>query len=103
MQTKLVISVKKGCTDGISDLIKQLLSRLPNQSGWIFGLHINAMEATICSVEHELEDEDPPKALNVCICKPYTFKKLRQPFSVESFWDMTLDIGTILNTGNLAL
>lgn len=103
MHTKLVISVKKGCTDGISDLIKQLLSRLPYQSGWIFGLHINAMEATICSVEHELEDEDPSKALNVCICKPYTFKKLRQPFSVESFGDMTLDIGTILNTGNLAL
>ncbi|XP_071950776.1 uncharacterized protein [Antedon mediterranea] len=101
MKVKLVVSVKKGCSDSaIADLITQLLSRLPYQGGnLIFGLHMNSIEATVCAVEHKLRNEDPLKPVNVCIWSPISFKKMSHPFSMESFWEMILDIGTILTNG----
>jgi len=101
IESKLVVSIKSGTDEDQTDIVKELLSRLPYQAGVIYGLQINARQATLCSVQFEDQSENSSQIVKVFIYRYYTFKGYETPFvifDVESFWRMVLDIGYILQS-----
>lgn len=98
---KLVVSIKSGTDEDATDIVKELLSRLPYQAGFIYGLQINARQATLCSVQFQDQSEGSLQRVNVFIYRYYIFKEYEKPFDifdVASFWRMVLDIGYILQS-----
>lgn len=101
---KLLVSIKSGTDEDATDIVKELLSRLPYQAGFIYGLQINARQATLCSVQFQDQSEGSLQRVNVFIYRYYIFKEYENPFDIHgvfdvaSFWRMVLDIGYILQS-----
>ncbi|KAK3094985.1 hypothetical protein FSP39_008758 [Pinctada imbricata] len=90
IETCLVVIIKKKDISAEEELQEQLLSRLPYQSGMIFGMYINAMEAVLYSVTRQHDRVD------IYRYKDYIFRKPKETFCVDSFWNMIVDIGLLM-------
>lgn len=90
-----MVSIKSGTDEDATDIVIELLSRLPYQAGLIYGLQINARQATLCSVQFVDQSEDSLQRVDVFIYRYYIFKKYEKSFDMfdeASFWRMVLDI-----------
>ena len=78
------------------DLLKQLLFRIPYQNGHIFGLEINAVRATLYSVKAISKE-----LVHIYLNSPFEFTFFNEnagisTFNLDSFWNMILAIGHVL-------
>lgn len=96
IQTRLVVIVNHGHRCDETAILTALMSRLPYQTGAIFGLSINAIGAALYSVECVKDHETDSDVVNISVYQEYSFSLPNQPFSVKSFWNMIRDIGFIL-------